>query len=195
MHERDQELIDNYTIFDELSGKIPKINNKRVFIKQHARFSLISTEEQTSNKATIYFDIQGQKYGYAILSNLKMKVYGSYCQHGDPFDSLIEDLDKYECSAISIVYPRKQILDRHNPKKFHAIWDSFHFIEPDHKEYFLKNQLIWNTENPCYSIEKNYNDKQLSHIKKGKLLSVHQHQKDQHQVNTEGQFRIYEVVV
>lgn len=203
MHERDEAIINSYTIFDDLKGKIPKTGPNKTFISIYKKFPLISTNTKLdSNKLRknlfIYFDIKGQRYSYIVLSEPNMKIYGSYCTDGDPFNSLIEELSKYENRQVTVIYPRKQIFDQYAPKKFHAIWDSFTLVEPNYKEEFLKNQINWTTENPFYLIQKKFTHKDISAvINKGKVLNVVQKPKSKKgiQLQHQGQFRIDEVLV
>ncbi len=198
MHERDLDLINDYTLFDEAKGVIPKIDQKKIGIKPYKKFLLIRTEENTKKKSVIYFDIQGSRYSYAVLTEFSMKVVGSYCTHGDPFDALTEDLSKYETHSVKIVYPRKQILEAHNPKKFHVVWDSFQMVDPNHKEIFLKKQLVWNKESPFYTISKKYTNSDIAMVlNQGKVYDIHKSNKpqDPNRLQSKRQFHIDEILV
>lgn len=184
---------EDYNIFDEMNGKIKK-ETKKIAINQNKLFDLIKTDVQVANRdSIIYFDIKGNRYAYAIMTNYKMKVVGSYSVF-DPFVSLLEDLTKYENQKVRIVYPRKEIYKKYDYSHFMTIWDSFYVVAPDHRETFLRNSLIWNTENPYYSITKNFCSKDIKHLQKGKKIDANRnHQK--FKAHQEGQFRIDEILV
>lgn len=192
IREDNENIIKNYTICDDHKAA-SKVNRKIIMPINHGKmFDLIRVNDPSEN-SIIYFDININRYTYMILSKYQMRIIGSLSNSKCPFECLIDDLEKYRHHNVKIVYPRKEIFKKYGYARFLSLWDSFYFVEPDHKEKFLRGHVQWNCENPFFQIDKKFGPKDIKHLKKG--TKVNAHKKSKSFFIKEREFKIDEILV